>query len=276
MIDGKKDGDAVEINGVSGILRGNLVSATIPVDKLEPVSWNANVMTDQELQRLEQSISRDGFLDAVAVIPGVDGMFTINGGEHRWRAAVNLGIKEIACDILWEDRWKDEGNQQLQSVRFNVIKGKMNPEKFLSLHNKVVDKFGKEKIAELMGYTNQSGVDKIIKQVAKQMRESLPEDMAERFDDQAKDAKTLGDLDSIIRHIFEEYGSTSKYGFIVFSFGGKEHVFIAMSKATQVNLKTITDAAQKQNLDVNEIIGDAIESAASRVRLAGPKVSESK
>lgn len=257
----------IEINGIKGIRRGDMVSAMVPVDLISAVEWNPNEMDEKEFALLKSNIKEHGFLDPVAIIPNDDGRtFKMNGGEHRWKAAKDLGIKEIPCEILHDDKWQDEDLQQLQAVRFNVIHGKMNPQKFLALYNKAVEKFGQERVAALMGYADDTAIKKIIKSVAKEMREVLPPEMVKEFDEKAKQAKTIGDIEKIIQHLFQEHGDSVKYNFMVFAWGGREHVYIAMNKDVHNAMKKIMLSAKKQEIDVNEIIGEAMMRVASSLQ----------
>ncbi len=92
--------------------------------------------------------------------------------------------------------------------------------------------------------------------------------MAERFEDQAKDAKTVGDLDRIIKHIFNEHGDTASLSFMVFSLDNKEQIYIASSKCTQASIKTILDYAKKNHIDINELLGPALEEIVNKLSKA--------
>lgn len=64
-------------------------------DRLRPNPWNTNsVGPDNEL-KLEASIKRFGVFKPVLCRELDDGSLEILGGEHRWRAAQKLGIKEV-------------------------------------------------------------------------------------------------------------------------------------------------------------------------------------
>lgn len=258
--DEKKD----TVNGVTGPIHNGVMRALVPVEKLVPMEWNPNEMGQKEFALLVETIRDIGFIDPLTVIP-MDGgeTFAINGGVHRWKAAQEAGIKEIPVDILIDKKWQDEDLQKFQAVRSNVLHGKMNPEKFLSIYNQAVEKYGKDKVANLMGYADDAGIRKIVKNVAKEMKASLPPEMAQQFEDQAKEARTVGDLERIIQHLFQEHGDSVKYNFMVFAWGGKEHLYIAMSKKVYQAMKKIMAASRSGELDINELIGEAIENVAA-------------
>jgi hypothetical protein len=229
----------------------------IPVEKFRPAEYNPNMMNDEEMNLLVETIQDVGFIDPVTAVELEDGTFGIIGGEHRWKAACRLNLKEIPADVLQGERWKDEDLRKLQNVRLNVIHGKMDPEKMLKLYNEMASKYG-EKAVRLLGYTSDAGLKKIVKNVAKEMRNSLPPEMAKEFEEKAKEARTVNDLERIIQHLFQEHGDSLQFNYMAFAWGGKEHVYIAMSKKVHEAMKKIMSLSRKVAVDINEMIGDAI------------------
>jgi ParB-like chromosome segregation protein Spo0J len=59
--------------------------------ELKPNAYNPNRQTDDEFQMLLASMREDGFTTPILCLP--DG--TIVDGEHRWRAAQELGFKQV-------------------------------------------------------------------------------------------------------------------------------------------------------------------------------------
>lgn len=262
MTDDDDTDDFAVINGVRGYVRGDIVSAVVPIGKLVPMEDNTNEMDERELTLLCDTIKENGFIDPIAVIPRDDGRFEINGGEHRWKAAKQLGYIEVPCDVLVGEKWKDPDLRRLNAVRLNVLHGKQNPDKMLSLYNKVVDRYGPEAVARYMGYTSEAGLHKVIRNVSEGMRGALPPDMAKKFDEKSKKAKNIGDVEKIIQHLFQEQGDTIKYNYLIFSWGGQEHVYIAVNKDVHENIHKILEIAKIRQCDVNDIIGKAIKSTA--------------
>jgi ParB-like chromosome segregation protein Spo0J len=63
----------------------------VPVGDLKANDWNPNRQDDKEFKLLKASMKTDGFTQPIVVLPDL----TIVDGEHRWRAADDLGYKEI-------------------------------------------------------------------------------------------------------------------------------------------------------------------------------------
>ena len=227
--------------------------------------WNPNEMDADSFKLLKKQIREVGFIDPPTVVEVEDDngtvFYRIIGGHHRVAAARELGIELIPVDVLQGDRWKDVDVQKLQTVRMNVLHGKMNPEKMVSLYNEMARKYGEE-VTEMLGYTNDDKLKKMIKEVRSSMAKTLPPDLAKQFIEQSKEAKTMNDLEKIVQRLMSEGGDTAKYGFVVFSWGGKEHIYVAMSDKTREAMKRIVRASRTNKVDINEIIEEAISDAA--------------
>lgn len=242
----------------------DVVRIEIDPNELVGAAWNPNEMEKEDFALLKEQIVEVGFIDppTVAEVEGSDGEFfyRIIGGHNRVEAAKELKLKLIPVDVLQGERWKDEDLQKLQTVRLNVLHGKTNPEKMVALYNEMATKYGAD-VTKMLGYTSDHGLKKMIKQVQGDLAKTLSPDLAKQFAEQAKEAKTLGDLEKIIQKLMTDSGDSAKYGFVVFSWGGKEHVYVAMSDKTREALKRIVRAARTKKVDINEIIEEAITDA---------------
>lgn len=249
----------------------DVVRIEVAPKMLLPNSWNPNEMTADEYQLLKEHILEDGFLDPPIVRDNKDGTYTITDGENRWRAATDIGLEVIPVDVLQDEKYDDDDELRLKTVSFNVLHGKMNPEKFLSLHRAVAKKFGEAEIHRQMGFTKRHGVQKLIRQVSKNMSSTLSPEAAAAFQKRAKEAKTISDLEKIIQHIFQEYGATVDHNFMIFASGGKQHIYIAMSKETHIAMKQIMKHAETSRVDINGVIGEALQGVASELKKAKRK-----
>lgn len=68
----------------------------LPTASLRPNTWNYNRQSEGVFAKLVAAIRRHGFTKPVVVrsVRGVPGHEVVDG-EHRWRAAVSLGIPEV-------------------------------------------------------------------------------------------------------------------------------------------------------------------------------------
>jgi len=229
----------------------------IPVDELEPTSSNPNEMNSEEFDMLVENIRENGFIDFPQVVPMTDGSYRIIGGEHRWQAAKALGMPEVPCVVLSAERWEDQDLQEFTVVRLNQLHGRTNPEKMVALYRKMAAKYGDKALRRMFAYTDKTGWQKIIKQMKKGMKAAgLPKTAQDKFDNATKDTKSVKDLGHVLNHLFHEYGDTLEYSFMVFDFGGKEHLYVALSKKSKKVMDRVVEVCRSWGRDLNEVIAE--------------------
>jgi len=87
----------------------------MPIDDIYPNTYNPNRQGDHEFEMLLTSIEEDGFTTPVVVNQD----HVIVDGEHRWRAAAALGMKEIPVVMV------DMNDEQMRmsTIRHNRARG---------------------------------------------------------------------------------------------------------------------------------------------------------
>jgi len=235
----------------------------IPIDLLEPVSWNPNEMNDATFNRLVEEISENGFLEPLQVVFGSIGRFKIVGGQHRWEAARVLGYDVVPCIIM--DMPDDV--QKLVNVRLNVIRGKFNPVKFVKLYEEASSKYGNDKLQHLFGFTNQDAFKRLISGAVDaaidatgatgKKKEKLKKNMSK--------AKSIDSLGRILRDFFEKGGDDLSTGFMIFVHGGKTHVYVEMSDQLKGDVDKIISSCRTKDRNINDVLSDAISEAAKKL-----------
>lgn len=222
----------------------------IPVSKIVPSEDNPNEQDSETFNRLVKSIEAEGEVDEnIIVIPFGD-KYKIVGGEHRWKAAKIAGIEEIPAVV--KDYTEDE--RKFQLVKRNAIRGKLNPTKFLNLYNDLEEKYEKEVIADMMAM-DETEIDKMIHQV----RESLPDELKKEFDKAKHEIKTIEDLSIILNTLFTKYGDTLDLNYMVFDYGGKDHLWVRCNKQTWDSLQVIIKKCEEEKKDINEVINALLQ-----------------
>lgn len=82
---------------------------------LKPNQYNPNKQEEAEFELLKLSIQKDGF--TLPIVANKDNV--IIDGEHRWRAALALGLKEVPVVPLD----LDETRMKLSTIRHNKARG---------------------------------------------------------------------------------------------------------------------------------------------------------
>jgi hypothetical protein len=231
----------------------------IPIDLIHPNNWNPQGQDELTFQRLCDEIRDVGFVDPLEVVPMDDGTYRIIGGEHRWQAGKVVGLEELPCAVMMDAKWQDEDLQKFATVRLNVLKGKLDPEKFAKLYGEMAEKYGAEALQQLMGYVDTKGFQKLVGDVKRGLKKSLPKEMQDEFDEKAKDAKTVEDLSNIIQHLFAKHGDTVNMSFMVFTYGKQEHIYVQMNSKTKKAMDKVVSYCRLAHEDINDFMAGIIE-----------------
>lgn len=105
-IDAKKDVNQLE----------RLDIVYVPIDAIKPNEYNPNRQSDHEFELLCRSMREDGFTQPVIVHKETN---EIVDGEHRWRAAQALGLKELP--IVYVDM--TAAQMKVATLRHNRARG---------------------------------------------------------------------------------------------------------------------------------------------------------
>jgi len=111
--------------------------------KIKANTWNPNVMTDEELNRLKKSMDRNGMLQTVLLYEEKEDDYMIIDGEHRWRTAGDdeniraIVINDMDIEVI-KDNLKDREGLVIEdrddvlkhlTVIMNKLRGNATPTK---------------------------------------------------------------------------------------------------------------------------------------------------
>ena len=82
-------------------MRDELKIEQVPINQLTPNPYNTNVVSPDNEEKIKESLRRFGQFKPILVREQEEG-FEIIGGEHRWRAAKELGLDKVAVINLGE------------------------------------------------------------------------------------------------------------------------------------------------------------------------------
>jgi ParB-like chromosome segregation protein Spo0J len=98
---------------------------TLRVGQLDPRPNNPNHMAPQVFDMLVLAIGRLGFLQPVLVEPGpAHGRYTIVDGEHRWRAAGQLGMADVPCVVVPKGTTQED--MRAMRIGMNRLRGELD------------------------------------------------------------------------------------------------------------------------------------------------------
>lgn len=95
----------------------------VDIDKIQPNSFNSNEVSEEEQNKINDDIVKNGFIGAILVRPISKDKFEIVDGEHRWRAMKTLGESQIPVVVMPQD----DSTSMINSVRLNTERGTQNP-----------------------------------------------------------------------------------------------------------------------------------------------------
>lgn len=229
----------------------------VPISKVVPNSWNPNEQDELTFNALVENIEEIGLAQNIKVAPisivsqemreqNPNAEFVIIDGEHTWRAAQIIDPDgEIEVAVLDE---LDVDMAKLHTVRFNVIAGRLDKDKFLALFKDVSSKHGQAATKELMKFTNEAEWKRLLGKT----RSVLPPIMQAKFDEVKDELKTIDDLSLVLNTLFTRYGDTLQHSFMVFTYGGKIHHLIRMDKVLMKKMEKLEALCQEIGIDINE------------------------
>jgi hypothetical protein len=116
----------------------------IPVGELHPNSWNPNRMDAFMYEKEMASMRAFGFVDPITVRQLPDGSFEILDGEHRWRAAQDIGMKMVP---IWNLGEVPDAIAKQLTIVLNETRGRADETKLSAL---LADLLTSESSVELM------------------------------------------------------------------------------------------------------------------------------
>jgi hypothetical protein len=259
-----------------------IVRASLSVDLLEPTPDNPNVMSSRAFDQLVNNMQETGFTDPAYVVPlstdefwqahkaAKDGQesvgkvchqlgvkFQIRGGHHRIEAAKYLGYTEVPCTIFGKPGL-DQEFLDAQMLRQNMIRGKLDVGKFMTLYDRHVKNLGKEAMADLFGFADEDELAKIVASV----KASLPDELKKKFTEAAAELKTVDDLSKLLNRLFTTYGDTLNHGYMFLDYGGKDSVWVRVNAKTLKAVRLLGDVCVNRNRTMDDLLGGVIQEMA--------------
>ena len=222
-------------------------------EDLVPNTENPNQQDDATFNALVREIQREGWTQPVqAVFDHARGKHEIVAGEHRWRAARILQCKVPVLPLPPEEFDRDRRDWVM--VKDNLLKGHLNPEKFTQLYNRMVKKYDGEVLKALMGFTSDDAFQKVYQEV----RRTLPPEMQAALDATKDEIRTIDDLSTVLNRLFRDHGETLDSNFMVFSYGGKDVIWVRADADLWKRVKAMADSAKKDQGDLTADLKTAL------------------
>lgn len=130
----------------------------VDINKVYPNPRNPNTMTDRMFKALVDDVDKNGLIGSILVRehPTKKG-FEIVDGEHRWKAAKELGYSKVS--IIELDL--NDINAVFQMIRFNREKGYFDNLKLNDIVEELIDKTNRTMVKEKL-FLNNTEFDKLL------------------------------------------------------------------------------------------------------------------
>lgn len=203
----------------------------IALDRLDLNPDNVNEMGDSELESLVRHIRSVGMIEPIQVIPTQDGRFMILGGEHRYKAAKEIGMPSIPAVVITDPRFADKDLLDLTAFKLNVIKGKQDPIKFVKLYEKMAAKYGQDAVKEVFAVSDKTLWKKLTKNLISGLKESgVPGSVLDEIEKAGNSAPNLEKMAKRVGKILSSVKGGSEYGAMIFTHGDSKSIIISVDE----------------------------------------------
>ena len=238
----------------------NMKVVNLEVEVLHVVDWNPNKQDEKTFNALVENIQELGMVEPILVSPKGSGEYEIVSGTHRYEACKLLGYTEIPCIV----KDLDADMVKFQNVRMNVLKGKLDPVKFTKLFNEMADKYGEEMTKQMMAFVD----DNAFKAVYLDIKRELPKELQEKLEEAKDEIKTVDDLSRVLNELFTKYGDTLDNDYMVFTYGGKTHLWVIMDDTVKKALVNVCESCHASGVSVNRFFARLLSTSAVDEALA--------
>lgn len=224
------------------------------LEKVHPSGWNPNEQDETTFNELTKDIETDGFDEPIIVVEddAEPGTYRITSGEHRWKAMKVLGRAKIP--VIVKKGW-DEVTQKIKTVRRNLLKGALNPQKFTKLVNDIKRVYDVDhaKLSREMGFVDEKEYWRAYKE-EKQERDDSTQGILQET---RKELTMIDNLSVVLNEIFSQYGETVPQSFIFFVHKKKIHLLVSMEDKTLKVVEVVVAHLKQTGLDVNVVVSEA-------------------
>lgn len=249
----------------------------IPIGLLVLTHWNVNEMGKVEFDELVEEIDRGHFDEPCQVVPilsGDDkGKYLVLGGEHRFKACLEIKRKSVPCALKEHLDPEDEEALMEWSVKRNNIRGKINAQKFAEVEQRISKK---KKISVEMARKQMLVRGDALKRLRKNAAVVENEDdetekggrkkktkspsappPPDPIKTSAERQKLLADLRALEQDVLLKC-ETIEQGYIFFGQGGHNHLVVEETPHLYKLVEQLAAICKRDSSSINEFLTSAI------------------
>lgn len=244
-------GGKIADHAEKGIEHSKLNVFDIPLALLVAHEDNPNTQSEKVFDELVERIRQEGFDEPIIVYPEIirgnpTGKYKIASGHHRAKAAELAGFDKVPAII--REGW-DEDRALIELTARNALRGNLDPVLFTKTYNKLKDTYGEDQLRKMMGLTDKKQFAALYKGV----RAQLTPRQQKKLDEAKEEIKSVDDLSQVLNEIFREHGTKIDRSMLVFSFGGKNHLYIKVDKTTFDRIKKLSEECEDGEAEMGRV-----------------------
>jgi ParB/RepB/Spo0J family partition protein len=120
-------------------------------EQIHPNDWNANAFDPDNFPKLIESIREKGVMEPIKVMPDPAhaDSFLLVDGYHRWKAAGELGLTELPCEI-WDISPEEA---KVRGLQLNYLRGQPVPVRLANLVHDLNRTFAVDDLAKMLPWS---------------------------------------------------------------------------------------------------------------------------
>jgi hypothetical protein len=101
---------------------------------------------------------------------------------------------------------------------------------------------------------------KAFKEVYMAVKRELPKDMQDKLESSRKEIKTVDDLSRILNELFSKYGNTLDQNFMIFTYGGRVHLWVLLEDAfKELLVDNLIETFKEKNVNASRFFELLVE-----------------
>jgi ParB/RepB/Spo0J family partition protein len=127
------------------------MSELILRERIRPNDWNANAFDPENFPKLVESIREKGIMEPLKVMPDPEheGDFLLVDGYHRWKAAGDLGLQEVPCEV-WDISPEEA---KVRGLQLNYLRGQPIPVRLANLVHDLNRTYAVDDLAKILPWS---------------------------------------------------------------------------------------------------------------------------
>lgn len=235
---------------------------------IEPNIYNPNEMPLETFNMLAGDVNEIGIDQPIVVRkhPDIEGRYIIIDGEHRWRSAMSAGIPEIPIVV----RDMDEDEAQIVTVRRNMLRGHLNPERFTKVVRGLVGKkdMNLDDVRKKMAFNVTKEFNKVYRGQTTEAKEAV-EAVEQKKEESLEISTIAANLSTAVRDIMLNHGETMMDGYIYFMYKGKKYLMLSMGTDFRKQIEELIAITHDEGIDnaqLSELISEVTQQVIDKLK----------